>query len=305
MLSGKRNSQNKGPCIISRIIYSSLKSINFSQRAFKQIIKYPKRNRGLISPERINRKLKVESRIIEGFKVLTVYKNKDSDKHIVMLHGGAYVAEAVKGHRYLIERFALSYPYKVSFIDYPLAPENNALTTLRVVEKAYRDIINSYPNDTILLFGDSAGGGLALALLKELHKKGNIRMPLKTALVSPWLDISMSNTDINKYVDTDVVLNLKGLAECAKLYADKLDLKDPVVSPLYGNLEGLPEIKIWVSGIELFYPDCILLNNKLNSAEGSSSSISVKEKMIHDWVIMPIKERDETISEVVDFYNSF
>lgn len=289
----------------SRIIYTSLKNVNFSEKIFNQIIDKPKRNTALITPGKISRKLKSESREKDGFNVLTVYKSENSGKHIILLHGGAYVAKAVRGHRKLIEKFALSYSFKVTFIDYPLAPENNALTTLRVVEEAYRDITNTYPNDTVLLFGDSAGGGLALALLQTLQKKGDTRMPIKTALVSPWLDLSMSNTDINKYVDTDVVLNLEGLSACANLYADKSDLKDPLVSPIYGNMDSLHEIKIWVSDIELFYPDCILLDNKLNSAYGSSSSLSVMEGMIHDWVIMPIKERDKTISEIINFYNSF
>lgn len=289
----------------SRIIYKSLKSVNFSEKIFKQMLKHPKRNTAAISPGKFNTKLRVETRETEGFNILTVYKSEESARHIIMLHGGAYVSEAVRGHRKLIERLALSYSYKVSFIDYPLAPENNALTTLRVVKEAYRDLTNLYPNDTILLFGDSSGGGLALALLQELQNIGDIRMPLKTALVSPWLDLSMSNTDINKYIDTDVVLNLEGLAACAKLYADSLDLNDPLVSPIYGKLEDLPEIKIWVSDRELFYPDCVLLNNKLNSAKGSLSSISVIDGMIHDWIIMPIKERDKTVAEIIDFYNSF
>ena len=95
----------------------------------------------------------------------------------------------------------------------------------------------------------------------------------------------MSNPEIDNYIDTDVLLNVQGLMDCGKLYADQLDLKDPMVSPLYGNLENLSQIKIWVSDCELFYPDCVLLNQKLNAAEGSKSSLIVKEKMIHDWII--------------------
>ena len=129
-------------------------------------------------------------------------------------------------------------------------------------------------------------------------------MPLKIAIVSLWLDISMSNPGIKDYVEKDILLNLKGLINCGKLYAGQLDLKDPVVSPIYGNLEGLPQIKIWVSDCELFYPDCILLNDKLNSAHGTTSDLVVKKKMIHDWIILPIREREETIAEIADYFHN-
>jgi acetyl esterase/lipase len=112
----------------------------------------------------------------------------------------------------------------------------------------------------------------------------------------------MSNPGIKNFVDRDVLLDLQGLIECGKLYADQLDLRDPAVSPLYGNLEDLPPVKIWVSDCELFYPDCISLNEKLNAAAGSVSELSVKEKMIHDWIVFNIRERDETIAEIVDFF---
>ncbi|MFO7671096.1 MAG: alpha/beta hydrolase [Bacteroidales bacterium] len=288
----------------SKILYHTLKSINFSGRVFNRLLNNPKRNTSVLSPARFKKKLNVEKTEIDGFNVLTMRTAEASNGHIIFLHGGAYIAEAVKGHRYLIEKFALSDAFKVSFIDYPLAPENNALTTLRIVAKAYREIINSNPQDTIFLLGDSAGGGLALALLQLLKKNSDTGMPLKTALLSPWLDISMSNPDMINYIDTDILLNVKGLIECGKLYADQLDVKDPMVSPLFGNLENLSQIKIWVSDYELFYPDCVLLNKKLNAADGSKSSLIVKEKMIHDWIIFPIRERDETIVEIADFFHN-
>ncbi len=288
----------------SKILYHTLKSINFSERAFNRLLHDPQRNTNVIAPEKFKKKLNVEKVEIDGFNVLTMRTAEATNKHILLLHGGAYIAEALKGHRYLIEKLALSYAFKISFIDYPLAPENNALKTLSIVEKAYREVINSNPHDTIFLLGDSAGGGLALALLQLLQKNRDTGMPLKTALLSPWLDISMSNPEIDNYIDTDVLLNVQGLIECGKLYADKLDLKDPIVSPLYGNPEDLSQIKIWVSDCELFYPDCVLLNEKLNAADRSKSSLIVKEKMIHDWIVFPIRERDETIVEIADFFHN-
>jgi monoterpene epsilon-lactone hydrolase len=288
----------------ARIIHRALKTINFSGRTFAKLLNDPGRNTGIFAPERISRRLRVLSREIDGFNILTVSKSENINKHIILLHGGAYIAEAVKGHKVLMEELALSYNFRVTVPDFPLAPENKALKTLGFIEKAYREIRNVYPEDKFFLFGDSSGGGLAMALLQMMKQKDEIDLPVKTALVSPWLDVSMSNHGIDKYLETDILLDRKALIECGKLYAGSLELKDPLVSPMYGNLEDLPPIKIWVSDDELFYPDCLLLNEKLNSAQGSSSTISVKNRMIHDWIVLPVREAKETISDIAAFYNS-
>ena len=291
------------PSLKSRLIYYFLGLSNFSERIFHQLLTNPDRGTNQISSDKLTGELFVDQSELDDFKIATVRSKKSTAKHIILLHGGAYFAEAVKGHRQLIEKLVLLHHYKVSFIDYPLAPENNATTTLSLVEKAFNKIADEFPDDEFLLFGDSAGGGLALALIQILRDNKNPKMPLKTVLVSPWLDISMSNREISGFTGKDVLLNYNGLKECGKIYAQDLDLKDPKVSPIYGNLENLSKIKIFVSDSELFYPDCLLFKQKLDSASGSTAFLSVKEKMIHDWIVLPIKERDNTIDEMVDFYN--
>lgn len=290
------------PSLKSRLIYYFLGLTNFSKRIFRQLLTNPHRGTNQISPDKLKGELFVDQSELNSFKLVTVRSKKSTFQHIILLHGGAYFAEAVKGHRQLIEKLVLLYDYKVSFIDYPLAPENNATTTLNLVEKAFNKIAKEFPDDELLLFGDSAGGGLALALIQILRDNKNPRIPLKTVLVSPWLDISMSNNEISAYTAKDVLLDYNGLKKCGKIYAHDLDLKDPKVSPIFGNLENLSKIKIFVSDSELFYPDCLLLKWKLDRAPGSNAFLSIKEKMVHDWIVLPIKERDNTIDEIVDFY---
>ncbi len=291
------------PSLKSRLIYYSLRLLNFSERVFHKLLTNPDRGTNQISPNKLNRKLLVDQSTLDGFKIATVRGKNPTNKHIILLHGGAYFAEAVKGHRQLIEKLVLLHDFKVSFIDYPLSPENNATITIRFVVKAFNKIANEFQDDELLLFGDSAGGGLALALLQILRDNNTPRIPLKTVLVSPWLDISMSNREISDYNGKDVLLNYNGLKQCGEIYSQDLDLKDPKVSPIYGNLENLSKIMIFVSDSELFYPDCKLLKEKLDSASGSTALLKLKEKMIHDWIVLPIKERDDTIYEMVDFYN--
>lgn len=286
------------------MISKTLKSSSFSEKTFDKMLNNPDRGTSQVSKDKFKSKLIVAETNVEGFKLITVSSEESSNKHIIFLHGGAYVAEAVKGHRLLIEDLVLMYGFKVTFIDYPLAPEHNAEQTIRIVEKAFKLIENRYPDDDFLLLGDSAGGGLALSLLQILRDSNNENIPTKTVLLSPWLDVSMSNPDIFKFTEKDVLLSYQGLKDCGELYAQDMDLLDARVSPLYGNLEDLANIKIFVSDSELFYPDCLLLKEKLDSVKGSTASLTIKEEMIHDWVVLPIKERKETIVEIVEFFNA-
>ena len=290
------------PSFASKLIYRSLKLLKISNKIFTKLLSNPDRGTNHLSPDKFSGKLLVTESLLDGFKIVSASKKDCTNKHILLFHGGVYIGEASKGHRQLVERLALS-GFMVSFMDYPLSPENNALITISWVEKAFNKMVKEYPNDIFFLFGDSAGGGLALALLQILKNNNNRHIPLKTVLVSPWLDISMTNPDILDYISKDVLLSYEGLKKGGKLYAQDVDVKDPRVSPIYGHFDNLAEIKIFVSNMELFYPDCLLLKSKLAAAPGTTGFLSVKEKMVHDWIVLPIRERKEIVEEIVEFYN--
>jgi len=287
----------------SQLIYKSLKAFNSKEKIFRKLTSNPGRNNKKLSPNKISRKLQVVDRKINGFRMLTVSPEKEVSQHIILLHGGAYVAEAMKGHRVLLEKLALEHGFKVTFIDYPLAPEHSASETIEIVMKAYLDLIKFYPDDAFYLLGDSAGGGLALALLQLLRDKNIDRRPDKTVLLSPWLDISMENPEIDQYIEKEVVLSLDGLKTCGKQYAGDLDAHNPIVSPIAGDLNDLRKLKVYVSSHELFYPDCVLLKEKIELTNGTHIDLSIKYKMVHDWVIFPIPESDETIEEIAHFFS--
>jgi len=294
--------KQKKPSIQSRLMYSALKSMNFSERFFEKMLRKPARGNNRMAPRQFSKPIIVKESHIEGFQLLNLRTKKSTNRHIIVLHGGAYVAEAIKGHRHLCRQLVLKHNFKVSFIDYPLAPEYRASYTIKLVRKAFNKISEENPDDEFLLLGDSAGGGLVLALLQILKAEQHPRIPEKTVLLSPWLDVSMSNPEIADYQNKDVLLNISGLKACGKLYARNLDLKSPEVSPIYGNLNGLSNIKIFVSTHELFYPDCLLLKQKIDNATGSTTSLVIKEKLIHDWIVLPIPERRETINEIAEFF---
>jgi monoterpene epsilon-lactone hydrolase len=290
------------PSTRSQLVYKTLDIANLNERIFEKLLDDPPRGKEAVSVEKLHSSLFTEERNVDGFGMLTITASQTARKHIFFLHGGAYVAEASSGHRKLIETLARDYGYRVTFIDYPLAPEHDILTCLEVLEQAYRLLVQEYDEDVFCLMGDSAGGGLALTFLQRLRDNGMETRPEKTILFSPWLDVGMTNPGIDTLVEKDVLLHKEGLIACGKMYAGGLELDDPRLSPIYGDLHELSQIKVFVSAHELFYPDCILLLEKAAAAQNTYVDLTVKERMVHDWVILPLRERDEALKEVAVFF---
>lgn len=290
------------PSARSQLVYKTLDIANLNERIFEKLLDDPPRGKEAVTAEKLHISLHTEERTVDGFTMLTITASPSARKHIFFLHGGAYVAEASSGHRRLIELLAREYGYTVTFIGYPLAPEHDILTSLAVLQQAYMILVREYPGDVFCLAGDSAGGGLALSLLQKLRDAGVQSRPEKTVLFSPWLDAGMTNSGIDTLVEKDVLLHKEGLIACGDLYAGGLELDDPRLSPIFGDLDGLGHIKVFVSTHELFYPDCILLLEKAASARDTYVNLSVKEQMVHDWVILPLRERDEALKEVAAFF---
>lgn len=285
----------------SQSIYKMLKLTNFSQKTFDKLITNPKRGQTHFANKKFDKKLLVTEHQSSGFIALTISKQNPTNIHLIFLHGGAYIAEATKGHRKLIEDICFLANCKITYIDYPLAPENSAITTHKILNEFYEILLDKYSGDEFVLIGDSAGGGLALSFLQTLVDSNQKQIPQKTILLSPWLDIEMRNPDIDKYVTKDVILNKERLIQCGKIYAENLPTNSPLVSPINGRFDGLGEILIFVSTHELFYPDCTRLHELITQSDGSKSRIKIYEGMLHDWVIFPIEEREDCIKEIVGF----
>ena len=210
--------------------------------------------------------------------------------------------KAVKGHKIIIEKMAKKYNLKVTFIDYPLAPENDIQKAHKILSKTYKKITSKYKNDEFFLFGDSSGGGLALSFLQQLKNKNDVPFPNKTVLMSPWVDVSMTNNEIKNFEEKDPLLPLNGLITTGKQFAGNLDTQDPLISPIYGNMDNLKDIFLIFGTNEIFYPDCLKLNNKLKTSTGTTVKVKVGKNMCHDWILAPLKETNETIDEICNFY---
>lgn len=257
-----------------------------------------------LAPSKINKKLKTDECFIEGHQVITISPLENTDHHIIFLHGGAYVVEGQDIHRKLAERFVLEHGFKVTYIEYPLAPEKTAIDTHRVVIQAYKEITNQNPTDKFYFFGDSAGGGLAISLLQVFREKSITPFPIHTAVVSPWLDVSMGNKQISEFEKKEAILSVKSLKEAGEMYAGNLDPKNPLVSPMFGSTENLGSILIFVGTHEIFFPDCVEFAEKLKHSKGTQSQLVIGEELFHDWIVIPLKESADALNKIVEFYKS-
>jgi acetyl esterase/lipase len=202
--------------------------------------------------------------------------------HVVFLHGGAYVMEAALPHQ-LFMIFLARAGFRVSFLDYPLAPEHQALETVSRTLAAYREL-TSYYDDSWNLFGDSAGGGLAVVLAQQLRDQQVRPRPVKVALASPWVDLSLSNPLLDGR--DDLLLSRDTLRRDGQLYAGDLPLDAPLVSPIYGDLNDLGDLFIAYSESELLQPDCAAFADQAVAA-GNSVTRFTTPNLFHDFLLAP------------------
>ncbi|AEV28806.1 esterase/lipase [Sphaerochaeta pleomorpha str. Grapes] len=266
-----------------------------------RLYKNPPRGNGVMDARHFKSGFTLDTFEAQGKCVTTVSGKAPDGRHLLFFHGGSYVVEASAFHRRLIRALASKYPLTISFVDYPLAPESTWKATKAMVLETYREVVRRYPDHTFFLFGDSAGGGLALALLQALRDEKIVPFPKKTVLCSPWLDLALQNKQIADYDPIDPVLSVEGLRYAASLYSGGDDLSIPFLSPLFGTLDNLGEILLYAGTHEIFFPDCLLLQEKVGKAKDSSLSLVLGEGLMHDWVLFPSKEAKEVPAQIDEF----
>lgn len=275
---------------------------NFKGEAI-MMMQNPERTGGsYMLPDKFEKEYTVEETFIDGCRMETIYKGNLTKEHIYFLHGGAYVLEACPGHKDFVQQLA-DKGFTITYIDYPLAPENTAEKTIDVSVKGYKKIIEEYSDHNFYLFGDSAGGGLAISLAMLIRDEKITPAPKKISLVCPWVDISLSNPEVKTYDEIDPVLPAKACFDAGAKYRGDIDDKDPRVSPIYGDLSNLGEIFLIYTDGEILNPDCRLLEEKINEVSGTTVKTFVETKTVHDYIVMDIngEKTQRAISMIGDF----
>ncbi|MDF2894134.1 MAG: Esterase/lipase [Rhodococcus erythropolis] len=239
-------------------------------------------------PRRIQNRFTVTRRSIDGFYCYTVQpKNITPTRTVVYVHGGSYVNEIVSPHWSFIAKLANS-GCRVEVPIYGLAPIHEHHAAMQLVTAVYRDILTQFAPNTIAIVGDSAGGGLALAVTQTLHGAG-LLLPGKLVLISPWLDITLSNPAIPLMEHKDPWLNREPLTEFAHAWANGTDLDTPALSPINGPLNDLPPIDLFIGTHDIVYPDALRLRELAEQAR-TPITLHVVEGGIHVYVLAPVPE---------------
>lgn len=201
---------------------------------------------------------------------------------VLLLHGGGYSAGSCITHRELAARLCLASGLRVLLVNYRLAPEHPAPTAVEDAATAYQWLLaQGLPPTRIIISGDSAGGGLAVATLLWLRDQ-HIPLPAASVLLSPWLDLTLSGPSMDTHATIDPLTSRKGLQRAATWYAGTGDPAHPLASPLYGALHDLPPFLIHVGSDEVLLSDSTRFAAKAR-ASGVEVTLDVWEEMWHVW----------------------
>jgi monoterpene epsilon-lactone hydrolase len=171
------------------------------------------------------------------------------------LHGGAYIMGSLNTHRHLAAKLSRSTATKVLLIDYRLTPENPFPAALEDAVKSYRWLVSSgISPEQIVIGGDSAGGGLTLATLLSLRDDGDA-LPASVVLLSPWTDLEGTGESMESWKEVDPWLSSEATRAIPAMYIHELDPRNPLVSPIYADLGGLPPMLVHVGNDEILLDD--------------------------------------------------
>ena len=219
-------------------------------------------------PRNFKKLFHTQAQQVDGHSVFTIAPRHGKPSiQVIYTHGGAYINALQWIHWSIIQQLVERVGAQVTVPIYPLAPEHTYRDAFPMLEGVYRKVLHETPNDKIVLCGDSAGGGFALAQALHFRDMG-LRLPDRIVLFSPWVDITMSNPDIALVEPQDIMLGTPGLLQCGKWWAGGDDPRSPLLSPTFGNLAGLPPIDLFMGTSELFIADVRKLKEKITATSG-------------------------------------
>ena len=218
---------------------------------------------------------------------------------ILYLHGGGYTIGSVNTHADMVSRICRASGARALSLDYRLAPEHPFPAAIEDATKAYRWLLGQgIRPESIVISGDSAGGGLTAATLLELKKSGD-PLPGAAVLLSPWTDLDETGDSMKTRAEVDPMIQVDPAKTMAKLYAGKAALTDPLVSPLYGDYSGLPPILIQVGDAEVLLDDSTRYAERAKAA-GVDVTLEVFDEMIHVFQIFAatLPEAQQAIDKI-------
>lgn len=236
---------------------------------------------------------------VSNTSITEINGNAKSPKLVLFIHGGAFISGPIKNHWDAARKIAQDKDCPVWICDYPKAPENDIVEISKNIDEVYKEALAKYSKSEITLIGDSVGGTLIAALTQRLIESES-KLPNKIILISPVMDASLSNPEIDRIDNLDPMLSKKGVRSAKKMCAQDMELSNPMISPLNGSFEGFPNTVLFLGSHDITYPDQKLALEKMRQAQVEVEAFN-GEEMPHIWPILPVmKEAKLAFKEILN-----
>lgn len=220
----------------------------------------------------------------------------DASRVLMYFHGGGYCSGSIESHRRMVTEAGRAARMRTLAVSYRLAPEHpfpaaheDALTAWRFL-RGQGIGAESIAAENIAVGGDSAGGNLAICLINRLRAAGEA-LPACAWLASPWVDLTMSGASLAAKDAVDPLIHKSYLEELAAAYAGAANRDDPLISPLFADLAGLPPVLIQVGSAETLIDDAVRFARAAGLAD-VAVTLEIWPHMIHAWPMWNAKLAD-------------
>jgi epsilon-lactone hydrolase len=206
----------------------------------------------------------------------------DPSKVLLFFHGGGYCSGSIVSHRGMVTEAGRAAQARTLAVGYRLAPEHPFPAAIEDARAAYRFLLDQgFAPSKIAIGGDSAGGGLTLALMTSVR---DAREPLPACawLVSPWVDLQMTGASLAEKAASDPLISKSYLEELASAYLAGAHPTNPLVSPLHADLAGLPPLLVQVGSAETLLDDAVRIARRAGAAD-VRVNLEIWPHMIHAW----------------------
>jgi acetyl esterase/lipase len=215
----------------------------------------------------------------------------DAARVLLFLHGGGYCSGSIVSHRTMASRAGAAAGMRALALQYRLAPEHPFPAALEDARAAFAALLaQGFAPADIAVGGDSAGGGLSLALMVAQRDAG-LPLPGCAWLASPWVDLAMTGASMDAKDAVDPLIHRGYLEELATAYRGAATAEDPLVSPLHADLRGLPPVLVQVGSAETLLDDAVRIAGRLGAAD-VPVRLEVWPHMIHAWPLWSARLAD-------------
>lgn len=254
-------------------------------------------------PEKLKRDFNINKMSINShcYYVIKPLKNV-GQKHIIYLHGGGFVYNIMPLHWKFICKLVRKLNCTITVPLYPLAPGYQYSDVYDMLLPLYHKIISKVNHSDLVVMGDSAGGAISLSLVQFLKEK-NLPQPKNIILISPALDMSLTNPKIHEVEKLDPLLSVPALIDINKWYSGDKNSKHYLISPLYGDVAGLGKISLFTGTHDILNPDAKRFKS---IAEDKGVKIDYYEypSMIHVFPLLFFPESKKATKQIIEIIMS-